>query len=89
MQTLFERVVGGPGLWRGFDERPLHDEAELQRHVDYIHADPVRHGLVRAPSKWPFSSLHAYVQQGLRPMYWSGDVEWRYGARVAGRRGAA
>ena len=83
MQALFERVVGGPRLWRDFDERPLHDEAELQRYVDYIHADPVRHGLVRSPSKWPFSSLHAYVQHGLRPLYWSGDVEWRYGARVA------
>ena len=80
MQVLFERVVGGPRLWRDFDERRLHDEAELQRHVDYIHADPVRHGLVRSPRKWPFSSLHAYVQHGLRPLHWSGDVEWGYGA---------
>ena len=57
------------------------DEAEVQRHVDYIHADPVRHGLVRSPRKWPFSSLHAYIEHGLRPLHWSGDVEARYGAR--------
>jgi putative transposase len=63
--------------------RPLHDEAELQRQVDYIHTDPVRHGLVPAPKRWPFSSLHAYIYHGLRPVYWSGDVDARYGARFA------
>ena len=81
IQALFERILGGARLWREFDERPLHDEAEVQRQVDYIHADPVRHGLVRSPRKWPFSSLHAYIEHGLRPLYWSGDVEARYGAR--------
>ncbi|HEY2968195.1 MAG TPA: transposase [Casimicrobiaceae bacterium] len=81
IQALFERVVGGPGLWRSFDDEPLRDEAELQRRIDYIHADPVRHGLVRSPRKWPFSSLHAYVRHGLRPLYWSGDVDGRYGGK--------
>ena len=81
IQALFERILGGARLWRAFDERPLHDEAEVQRQVDYIHADPVRHGLVRSPRKWPFSSLHAYIEHGLRPLHWSGDVEARYGAQ--------
>ena len=84
LQTLLERVVGGgSGTWRSFEDRALRGEAELQKQIDYVHADPVRHGLVRSPEKWPFSSLHAYVQHGLRPMYWSGDVVWRYGARGA------
>ena len=86
IQTLFERVVGGPGLWQGFEDRLLHDEAEVQRQVDYIHADPVRHGLVRSPRTWPFSPLHAYIRHGLRPLYWSGDVDARYGE---GRRHVA
>jgi len=81
IQALFERILGGARLWRAFDERPLLDEAEVQRQVDYIHADPVRHGLVRSPRKWPFSSLHAYIEYGLRPLHWSGDVEARYGVR--------
>ncbi|TMG86140.1 MAG: transposase [Betaproteobacteria bacterium] len=80
IQALFERVVGGPGLWRGFEEQPLRDEAEVRRQIDYIHADPVRHGLVREPRKWPFSSLHAYIRHGLRPLYWSDDTDARYGA---------
>jgi putative transposase len=84
LRTLLERVVGtAPGTWRSFEDQPLRGEAELQKQIDYVHSDPVRHGLVRSPEKWPFSSLHAYIQHGLRPMYWSGDVEWRYGARGA------
>jgi len=84
LRTLLERVVGGgPGTWRSFEDRALRDESELQQQIDYVHIDPVRHGLVRSPEKWPFTSLHAYVQHGLRPMHWSGDAESRYGARGA------
>ncbi len=85
LQELFQHVVCGrpAGLW--IEERPLRDEA-VQRHVDLIHADPVRHGFARLPRKWPYSSLHAYVAQGLRPMYWSGDLDADYGARAASRR---
>jgi putative transposase len=86
LQVLFERIVGGAGdVWRAFEERPLRDEAELQTLIDYIHADPVRHGLVRSPRKWPFSSLHAYIEHGLRPLYWSGDVDGYYGARATAK----
>jgi len=82
IQGLFERVIGQrPGLWRSFEQEPLSDEQELQKRIDYIHSDPVRHGLVRSPKKWPYSSLHAYVYHGLRPVYWSGDVAPRYGER--------
>jgi putative transposase len=82
LQALLERVVGGgTHVWRTFEDRPLRDEEELQKQIDYIHADPVRHGLVRAPRKWPFSSLHAYIEHGLRPVYWTGDVAGCYGAR--------
>jgi len=83
LQALLQRVAGGGAdVWSSFETQPLRDYAELQKHIDYIHADPVRHRLVRSPRKWPFSSLHAYVQHGLRPLYWSGDVDGRYGARV-------
>jgi putative transposase len=82
LQALLERVVGGgTHIWRAFEDRPLRDEAELQKQIDFIHADPVRHGLVRSPRKWPFSSLHAYIEHGLRPLYWAGDADGCYGAR--------
>jgi putative transposase len=84
IQGLFERVIGGGrSQWQSFEEHSIADKAELERRIDYIHSDPVRHGLVRTPRKWPYSSLHAYISQGLRPMYWTGDVVGTYGARYA------
>jgi len=84
LQGLLERVVGGgPDTWRAFEDRALLGAAELQKQIDYVHFDPVRHGLVRSPEKWQFTSLHAYVEHGLRPRHWPGDAQWRDGARGA------
>ena len=87
LQELFQHVVTGRSAGISLEERPLAGAAEIQRQVDFIHADPVRHGFVRMPRKWPYSSLHAYIAGGLRPLYWSGDVAGEYAARAA--RGAA
>ena len=85
IEGLFERVIGGRrGQWRSFDEQAIADDTELERRIDYIHSDPVRHGFVRAPRKWPYSSPHAYVRQGLRPLYWTGAVWGGYGRHRTG-----
>jgi len=34
------------------------------RHRDYIHYNPVKHGLVQGASAWPWSSFHRYVRIG-------------------------
>ena len=35
------------GIWqRRFWEHAIRDDADLERHVDYIHFNPVKHGLV-------------------------------------------
>lgn len=87
IQGLFERVIDGRrGIWqREVEEDPISDDAELRRRVDDIHADPVRHGLVRLPKDWPYSSLHAYVRHGLRPLYWCADDIDIAGMRFARR----
>ena len=76
IKGLFERVIdGGRGVWQpDLEERPVPDGAELSRQIDYIHTDPVRHGLAKLPKDWPYSSFHAYVAQGLRPVYWCGST---------------
>src|SRR5215831_11740696 len=54
LQALLGRVAGGgTDIWRTFEAQPLRDDAELQKQIDYVHADPVRHALVRSPLKWP------------------------------------
>jgi putative transposase len=52
-------------IWqRRFWEHQIRDENDLQRHVDYIHYNPVKHGLVRRVEDWPWSTYHRYVREG-------------------------
>ena len=60
------------GIWqRRFWEHQIQDERDLQRHVDYIHYNPVKHGLVERVQDWPWSSYHRYARQTAYPKeYW-------------------
>jgi len=52
-------------VWqRRFWEHRIRDEKDLQRHVDYIHYNPLRHGLVAKVKDWPWSTYHRYVKEG-------------------------
>ena len=62
-------------LWqRRFWEHTVRDESDFARHVDYIHFNPVKHGLVSRVNDWPHSSFHRYVRQGVLPQDWAGTV---------------
>jgi len=66
---------GEYALWqRRFWEHTIRDEKDFERHVDYIHFNPVKHGLVTRVRDWPHSSFHRYVRQGLLPQDWAGDL---------------
>ncbi|MEJ2676445.1 MAG: hypothetical protein P8011_14880, partial [Acidihalobacter sp.] len=53
------RAKGERGIWqRRFWDHLIRDEADLQRHVDYTHYNPVKHGHVRRVADWPYSSFH-------------------------------
>jgi putative transposase len=53
------------GIWqRRFWEHQIRDERDLQRHVDYVHYNPVKHGLVARLEDWPWSTYHKYVESG-------------------------
>ncbi len=63
-------------VWqRRFWEHQIRDELDLQRHVDYIHFNPVKHGYVACVSDWPYSTFHRYVQQGMYPPDWAGGTD--------------
>jgi putative transposase len=58
-------------LWqRRFWEHGIRNERDFIRHCDYIHHNPVRHGLCRKPGEWKYSSLHRFVAQGIYPPDW-------------------
>lgn len=62
-------------LWqRRFWEHTIRDDDDLQRHVDYIHYNPVKHGLVGAAKDWPYSSCHRFVRQGMLDEAWGSNV---------------
>jgi putative transposase len=52
-------------IWqRRFWEHQIRDENDLQRHVDYIHYNPVKHGLVQHVEDWTWSTYHKYAKEG-------------------------
>jgi putative transposase len=66
---------GELALWqRRFWEHTIRDEADFERHVDYIHFNPVKHGLVARVRDWPHSSFRRYVRRGILPADWGGDL---------------
>ena len=54
-------------------EHVIRDERDYQRHIDYIHYNPVRHGFVKRPVDWPWSSFHRYVARGALDREWGAD----------------
>jgi putative transposase len=59
------------GIWqRRFWERLMRDERDLCAHVDYIHFNPVKHGLVARVRDWPHSTFHRYVRDGRLAVGW-------------------
>jgi putative transposase len=63
-------------IWqRRFWEHSVRDEQDFSRHVDYIHFNPVKHGLVKQVIDWPYSTFHQYVKNGVYPRDWAGLKE--------------
>ena len=70
------------GIWqRRFWEHQLRNETDLNRHIDYIHHNPVKHGLVARVADWPYSSFHRFVRAGVLPEQWAGidELDGRFG----------
>ena len=42
----------------------IRDEEDMNRHLDYIHYNPVKHGLVTSSGRYPHSSFAEYVKNG-------------------------
>lgn len=74
--SLSSRLRRESGLWqRRFWEHRIRDAEDYRRHLDYLHFNPVRHGLVRRVVDWPWSSFHRLVREGVYPPDWGGDME--------------
>ena len=65
-------MVGmGTRLWqRRYYDHVVRDAADYARHLDYLHFNPVKHGLVADPGMWPWSSFGAWRRRGVYPEGW-------------------
>jgi REP-associated tyrosine transposase len=64
------------GIWqRRYWQHAIRNDADFERHVDYTHYNPVKHGPVARVADWPFSSFHRYVAQGILPADRAGDAK--------------
>nr|WP_314628830.1 transposase [uncultured Janthinobacterium sp.] len=80
IKTWFSKHSDLKPIWQQrYWEHVLRDARDLARHVEYIHYNPVKHGLVSKVIDWPYSSFHRYVALGWCAADWGGD-----GVDVAG-----
>ncbi len=81
--SISRQRKGERGIWqRRYWEHAIAEEVDLQRHVDYIHFNPVKHGYTRIASEWPYSSIHRYIKAGDIPADWGSSSD----AVAAGER---
>jgi len=63
------------GIWqRRYWEHTIRDETDFARYIDYVHINPVKHGLVKRVCDWAPSSFHRHVKLGIYPADWAGDL---------------
>jgi putative transposase len=64
-------------FWQNrFWEHQIRDDLDFERHVDYIHYNPVKHGLVPNVNDWPYSTFHRYIRDGLYEPHWGEAISF-------------
>jgi putative transposase len=76
---------GEKAVWqRRFWEHQIRDDQDFLTHVEYIHYNPVHHGLVNAPRDWEYSSFHRYVRDGIYDAMWGASDKIIFDSRIGG-----
>ena len=67
------------GIWqRRYWEHQIRNETDLLHHIDYIHFNPVKHGLVRCAKDWPYSSKVGWAKRSVPTRQLSSFVQIAY-----------
>ncbi|MEO4047827.1 transposase [Pseudomonas sp. CAU 1711] len=74
-RSALNRSRGEHGIWqRRYWEHLIRDEVDLRAHLDYLHFNPVKHGLVERVEDWPYSTFQRAVRDGVYPVDWGGGL---------------
>ena len=66
-------------VWQArFWDHVIRDQDDMNRHIDYIHYNPVKHGLVRNPAQWRYSSFGDYKEEGYYSPDWGVNEELHF-----------
>ncbi len=66
------------GVWQQrFWEHAIPNARDFRMHLDYVHMNPVKHGVVRRACDWPHSSFQRYVAAGWYESDWCGETDLR------------
>lgn len=70
------RERGDRGIWQPrYWEHTIENEHDFDRHFDYTHYNPRKHGHVTCPRDWPHSSIHRWIEAGVY------DADWGCGKK--------
>ena len=62
---------GECNVWqKRFWEHRIRNDMDHEKHIHYIHNNPVKHGLVSSPTQWPYSSIHRFIAKGVLDKNW-------------------
>jgi len=56
-------------------EHTIRSETDLNLHLNYIHYNPLKHGLVQSVKDWKYSSFQKFVKQGLYAENWGSNED--------------
>ena len=63
--------AGSPPYWQSrFYDHVIRDEDDFWRHLDYIHFNPVKHGVASAPADHLHSSFQEWCKRGVYEADW-------------------
>lgn len=67
---------GERAIWqRRYWKHLIRDEADFAAHMDYVHINPLKHGLVTRVRDWPYSTFPRLEEDGVYPFDWAGGAE--------------
>lgn len=70
----YKKTVGIKGrvkFWqKGFWDHVIRDEVDFERHLHYIHYNPVHHNCVKNPESWMHSSYQEWQMRGAYAKHW-------------------
>jgi putative transposase len=83
----YKNLLGIPSsqtmkFWqKRFWDHVIRDDRDFENHLYYIHLNPVKHGYVKDPRDWKYSSYMEWEDRGLYPFAfkWQApkNVDWR------------